>query len=246
MTTLSTPEGTFEVVGNQVVFTPAPNYTGTTPAVPYRVTMTDDQVAESTVTVTVTPTATPDTATTPVNTPVTVDVLANDGLDPANVAKVELLDGSGSPVTSLTTPEGVFEVVNNEVVFTPAQDYTGTTPAVPYRVTMSDDQVVESTVTVTVAPAATPDTATTPVNTPVTVDVLANDGLDPANVKTLELLDGSGAPVTSLTIPEGTFEVVGNQVVFTPAADYTGTTPAVPYRVTMTDDQVVELSLIHI
>ena len=91
------------MVGNEVVFTPAPNYTGTTPAVPYRVTMADDQVVESTVTVTVTPTAEPDTATTPANTPVTVDVLANDGLDPANVAKVELLDASGNPVTALTT-----------------------------------------------------------------------------------------------------------------------------------------------
>ena len=59
----------------------------------------------------------------------TVDVLANDGLDPANVAKVELLDGSGNPVTTLTTPEGTFEVVGNQVVFTPATDYTGTTPA---------------------------------------------------------------------------------------------------------------------
>lgn len=64
------------------------------------------------------------------------------------------------------------------------------------------------------APIANADTPTTTVGTPVTVDVLAND--TDANADALT--------ITSTTVPaHGTDSVVAGEIVYTPAAGYTGT-----------------------
>jgi Leucine-rich repeat (LRR) protein len=82
------------------------------------------------------------------------------------------------------------------------------------------------------------DTATTTVNTSMTIDVLANDGLagepalDPAS---LTLLDADGNPAAQVAVTGGTFEVVDGAIVFTPTADFTGTVPTVTYQVTNAD-----------
>ncbi|MGA1835900.1 hypothetical protein VD659_03110 [Herbiconiux sp. 11R-BC] len=89
------------------------------------------------------------------------------------------------------------------------------------------------------APAVHPtaivdDTATTAAATPVTIDVLANDGLpgepalDPAS---LTLLDAAGDPATQVSVAGGTFTASGGVVVFTPTAGFTGTAAAVSYQV---------------
>lgn len=75
------------------------------------------------------------------------------------------------------------------------------------------------------APRATPlldDIAETPRGVQVTIDVLANDGTDPAlDFDTLRLLDGT-AGVSSLTVAGGTFTVVNGSIVFVPEAGFVG------------------------
>ncbi|WP_181034361.1 hypothetical protein, partial [Arthrobacter sp. GMC3] len=83
------------------------------------------------------------------------------------------------------------------------------------------------------------DTATTLNTTPITIDVLANDGLpgeatlDPT---TLTLLDSAGNPTTQLSVNGGVFTLANSKVVFTPTAGFTGTVPAVQYAVTNVDN----------
>lgn len=85
----------------------------------------------------------------------------------------------------------------------------------------------------------TDDVATTPVNTPVLVDVLANDGEpgQPALIpSTLTLLDQDGNAVSTLTLAAGVFSLDSEKVLFTPATGFVGAVPAVTYRVTNVDE----------
>ena len=117
-----------------------------------------------------------DTATTDEDTPVTIDVLANDS------------DPDSDPLTiiaaSVPAAQGDVDVVGNQLVFTPAENFTGTA-TISY--TVSDGNGLTDTATVAVevggvndAPDAVNDTAETAFETPVTIDVLANDS-DPEN-----------------------------------------------------------------
>ncbi|MBX3093697.1 MAG: hypothetical protein KF680_04030 [Cryobacterium sp.] len=180
-----------------------------------------------------------DSETTAYETQVTVDVLDNDGLlgEPAlDASTLALLDGT-TPVTTLTVTGGTFAVVSGQIQFTPAASFSGSAGPVTYQVTNVDGVVGTATITITVgaAPQHTTmlnDTASTAFQTAVTVDVLGNDGLpgEPAlDASTLALLDGT-TPVTSLTITEGVFEVVGGQIQFTPSSSHTGPVSAVTYQ----------------
>jgi CshA-type fibril repeat protein len=107
------------------------------------------------------PAASPDTATTQQDVAVTLDPPANDtaGLGAALLpGSVRLLDG-GTPVTSLTTPDGTYLVntTNGQVLFTPAAGFFGTTAPVPYRITDSSGQQAESTLQIEVAFLAVPE-----------------------------------------------------------------------------------------
>jgi hypothetical protein len=82
------------------------------------------------------------------------------------------------------------------------------------------------------------DTATTPNTQPVTIDVLANDGLpgEPlVDATTLTLLDADGDPTTQLTVTGGVFTLSNGTVVFTPTAGFAGAVADVSYQVTNTD-----------
>ncbi|MFM1813783.1 MAG: hypothetical protein RLZ98_478, partial [Pseudomonadota bacterium] len=210
------------------------------------------------------PTATNDAATTDEDTPVTVDVLANDGdidgtLDPASVGIEDPLN-PGTFVTSLTVPgEGVWTVdtdplsaTHGQITFTPEANYHGPVTPVTYQVSDDDGAPVTATVSITIndindAPTATNDAATTDEDTPVTVDVLANDGdidgtLDPASVGIEDPLN-PGTFVTSLTVPgEGVWTVdtdplsaTHGQITFTPAANYHGPVTPITYQVSDDD-----------
>ncbi|MFJ2368188.1 leucine-rich repeat domain-containing protein [Microbacterium sp. NPDC087665] len=79
------------------------------------------------------------------------------------------------------------------------------------------------------------DTATTVNTQPVTIDVLANDGLagEPLlDAGTLTLIDSSDNPVTQLAVAGGVFAVVNGAIVFTPTAGFAGTVDPVSYAVT--------------
>jgi hypothetical protein len=198
---------------NTVTYTPAMNFNGTDT---FTYTISDGMLTDTaTVTVTVTPANDPpdardDTATTPEDTAVTIPVLAND-VDP---------DGDALTVTAVTQPANGMVVINadNTVTYTPAMNFNGTDT---FTYTISDGQLTDTaTVTVTVtpqndAPDARDDAATTVVNTPVTIPVLAND-VDP---------DGDPLTVTAVTTPANGAVVINadNTVTYTPNLGFTGT-----------------------
>ncbi len=158
-----------------------------------------------------------DTSVTTVNTPVTIDVLAND-------------IGNGLSITSVTQPaNGTASIVNGAIVFTPNQDFTGTDSFI-YTVTDSNGAQSQATVTVTVnaagggnngggnggsntTPVAVDDNSSTPVNTPVTIDVLVND----------TDADGDILTISSITQPQnGSAAISKGDLVYTPDNDFTG------------------------
>ncbi|MGH8580899.1 MAG: Ig-like domain-containing protein [Gammaproteobacteria bacterium] len=163
------------------------------------------------------PVANNDTAGTTVNTPVTINVVTNDtdangNLDPTSVAI------AANPANGTAVPDG-----NGGVTYTPNSGFFGTDG---FTYTVNDSQGATSnvaTVTViTVQPANVPpvannDSAATGVNTPIGIDVVANDtdangSLDPATVAIVSN-PANGAVVNNLN---GT-------VTYTPSPGFFGT-----------------------
>ena len=162
------------------------------------------------------PLAEDDLAETDKDVPVVVDVLANDtdadgDLDPTSVVLV------GSP------QHGYAEVdpATGQILYTPDAGFTGV-DAFVYRVLDLTQQAATATVLLEVfsighPPEAVSDVAETPEDTPITIDVAANDtdadgDLDPGSVRIrVGPLQGT-ADVDPQT----------GQVLFTPAADFSG------------------------
>lgn len=236
-------EGTYRVGGDGVVtFAPAKGFEGVTTPATYRIADSNGTTAEGLLVLTVGkgPSAVADVATTKQNVNVTVDPLAND--EPGTGAQldrtsVQVYGGSWSQ--KVTIPgQGVFTVANGKIAFDPEPAYRGVV-SVAYQVTDTTGNKASAAVTITVAPV-TPviadDTATTPYETPVTVDVLANDkpGDVSAPLGDVRLVDPStGNAVATLTVPgEGTFTVQPTGAIqFAPVDGFAGVTVPVGYQV---------------
>lgn len=166
---LVTPEGTWQVEGDgSIIFTPAPGYTGATPAVEYEITDENGTTDTALLTVTVRPgpTAAPDSGTTPHDTPVTVPLLPNDTPGPLGDGTPGAWDVATVVFTSpaatdggrtLRVPgEGVYTIdpATGAVTFDPEPGFSGRATPVDYRVTDSHGNDATSTVTITVGPVA--------------------------------------------------------------------------------------------
>ncbi|WP_299282093.1 tandem-95 repeat protein [uncultured Tateyamaria sp.] len=155
------------------------------------------------------PDAVDDTATVEEDGTVDISVLAND-TDP---------DGDDLRITDASSPDGEVTInPDGTITFSPNENFNGPT-TITYTVT--DDQGGEDTATVTVdvtpvndAPDAVNDATTTDEDTPVTIDVLAND----------TDVDGDALTITGASVPadQGTVDIVDNQLLFTPAQDFNG------------------------
>ncbi|MCF8304059.1 MAG: LruC domain-containing protein [Bacteroidales bacterium] len=182
---------------------------------------------EATVTITIIagPTAVDDSETTDMNTPVDIDVLSNDqqGTAPLDPTTVEFVNGTEpNPGT-----EGTFTVNSNTglVTFTPVNGFTGTV-TVDYEVCDDNDLCDVATITVDVqtvqGPTANDDSETTQQDTPVDIDVLANDqeGDAPLDPSTVEFVNGTEPDPST----EGTYTVNNTTgiVTFTPVSSFTG------------------------
>lgn len=170
----------------------------------YTVTDTAGTAATATVTVVVPPTAEGDSASTDANTPVTVDVQRNDL-------------GTGLRTEIATPPAHGTAAVDGQgrIEYRPTTDWSGT-DTLTYQVVDTDGRSsTQATVTITVAPIARPDTASTTAGAPVTVTastLLGNDS-------------GAGLTVTGVDrATDGTvvLDADGN-AVFTPADGFSGT-----------------------
>lgn len=155
------------------------------------------------------PIALPDFATTPEDRDVIIDVLAND-LTP---------DGQPLQVQSGRAENGEVNLNSDgTITYTPYRDFNGL-DTITYTVVDPDGNTSTSFVQVTVTPVndlpeAQDDYAETPLNTPVVIDVLAND-LD---------LDGDALSIVGTpTSANGTVAVnPDGTITFTPNAGFTG------------------------
>ncbi|MBS0122685.1 Ig-like domain-containing protein [Thetidibacter halocola] len=159
------------------------------------------------------PVANPDTATTPEDTAIVIPDPSDNDTD---------VDGDPLTVTSIGTPTNGTATLNPDgtVTYTPDTGFTGE-DTIPYTVDDGNGGTDTGEIIVTVtpdgddnaAPDAVDDTATTTVNTPVVIPVLANDSDpdgDPITVETAIATNG-----IATVNPDGT-------VTFTPDDGFTG------------------------
>ncbi len=204
-----------------VTYTPAPGTSGTA-TFPYGVTGANDEQAAGTVTVTITPVVAATDA----------DATADGTLVvPADKGVLEGATGTGLTVTDNTDPgHGTVEVgKDGSYTYTPEPGYSGKDT---FDVTITDGSgnTTTGTVTITVAPKAVDDTATTTTGTPIDVAVTENDkgtalrvtGVGTAANGTVRISDTTG---TGGTVARDT------GVTYTPADGFSGT-DAVTYTVT--------------
>lgn len=153
-----------------------------------------------------------DSVTTDEDAAVTIDVTAND----TNV--------TASTVAITSQPSnGAAEVdTSGLITYTPIADFHGT-DRLTYSVNSSDNTgTPTATVTITVtdindAPTAMDDSGSTLVNTPLSIDVLANDTDSDGT------LSGAGLEVTSAAVSGGTdIDTVTGTITYTPASGFTG------------------------
>ncbi|NJN46473.1 MAG: tandem-95 repeat protein [Candidatus Competibacteraceae bacterium] len=144
-----------------------------------------------------------DTASTPVQMPVTIAVLAND-------------TGAGLAISQVTDPAGGTVIVNvdSTITYTPNPDFVGT-DVFTYTITDAFGQSDTAFVTITVlAPGlnAVDDTTTTPAETPVDIDVLAND-------------TGTDLVISQVVNPANGAAVLNgdNTITYTPDPGFAGT-----------------------
>ncbi len=155
------------------------------------------------------PVAVGDVAATPVNVPILIDVLANDSDLEGNTLTIVAVGQPGAG--------GIAGVVGDKVRFAPATGFVGT---VVFSYTISDG-ALQDTAPVTVVvhsvnapPVAVGDVISTPQNTLVQIDALAND------------YDPDGDPISIVAVGQtsnGATGVSGSQVTFMPNTGFSGT-----------------------
>ncbi|MFM1852732.1 MAG: hypothetical protein RL164_49 [Bacteroidota bacterium] len=229
-TTLTTAQGTWGVNNGNLTYTPALNFIGLA-TISY--TINDNTGATSNsagiVEVNVTPVndapqATNDLATTQEDTPVTINVLTNDSdIEGLNPASVTILTQPSNGTVSINATTGA-------ITFTPAANYFGSA-SFTYQVCdfgspiLCDDATVSITVTaVNDAPIAVNNSASTLEDTPVTLNITANDtDIDGTiNTATVDLDLSTTGIQTTLTTAEGLWAVNNGNLTFTPTANYNG------------------------
>ena len=211
ITDATSPNGSVTFSGNNITYTPTADFNGAT-TVTYTISDGAGGTASGTVTINVSnindaPVASDDSATTNEDTAVVINVLAND----------TDIDNDALSVSSVSATNGS-AVVNGggNVVFTPAADYNGSA-TVTYTVTDGNGGSDNASVSVSIAavndnPIANPDTASVNEDESVSINVLAND----------TDVDGDTLSVANASVTAGSVQVVGNQVNYTPDADFNG------------------------
>ncbi len=200
-----------------VLYTPNPNFNGTD-SFHYRISDGHGGLASAIVTVTVNPVndppvANPDSATTNQGAPVTVNVVAND----------TDVDGDGLRVVAIVTPPGQGTAAISsptQILYTPNPSFFGTDSLV-YQIGDGNGGRANGTLSITVLhvnhiPVANPDSVTTNEDTPISINVTAND----------TDADGDALVVGAILTPptHGTATIASaSNVLYTPAPNFNGT-----------------------
>ena len=177
-----------------------------------------------------------------------------------NPDTLTLLNESGEEVTSVTTPQGKYELdkANKTITFTPNKDFAGEATPVKVQIKDVNGTKVETTYTPTVI-EVTPtgkDSATTgpqgiAQTSPIVFDqkdesdnttVNFETGHERVELKqnTLTLVNGNGEKVTTITVPEvGTYELKDGAITFTPVKTFKGTAEGVTVQVEDENGKIV-------
>ncbi|MGK7903588.1 MAG: Ig-like domain-containing protein, partial [Hormoscilla sp.] len=207
---ISANGGNVTVSGEGVIYTPATDFTGTDSFI---YSITDDRpggIDTATVTVRVNadnqrPIASDDTTETTKNIPVTIDVLGGD-TDP---------DGDTLSISGVSSPSfGIASISGDRVIYTPNSGVTGTDR---FIYSISDGELT-ATATVTVntinqSPIAEDNAVTTLEDRSVAIAV-SSEETDP---------DGDPLSVTAGNGVNGTVTVSGQELIYTPEANFAGT-----------------------
>ena len=224
ITAVTTPTGgSVAISGAQLSYVPNPGFSGIDR---FAYTITDGNGGNATANVAVTvpaapnqpPVAIDDVGNATAGASVVLDVLDNDS-DP---------DGDPLVVVGVTPPaNGVVAFDGASVTYSPAAGFVGT-DAFTYTIEDGRGGSATATVTVTVSalpnqpPVPVPDAVVTPTNTPITIDVLANDS-DP---------DGDPLTIIAVTQPaNGAASIVNGQLYYAPDNGFFGAFDIFTYTV---------------
>ncbi|MCW2120516.1 Ig-like domain-containing protein, partial [Flavobacterium sp. 7A] len=244
-------------VSGVITFTPLPGFHQDPTLIAYNVEDNDgNQSNNATVTIDYKPIASDDKNTIPaiIGQPVTVNVVTNDTNGDLVDATTVVLDPTSVTGGIAVSPEEVNVpgigswIADNagNVTFTPDPAYTLDPPVISY--TVKDDEgnaSAPATITLDYTPISTPDVSTeNPINTPVVIDVVANDTngdlIDPITVSLVNpgnatnIVTDANGDITSLVIPgEGTWNVnlVTGVVTFTPNSGFITNPTPINYNV---------------
>ncbi|WP_094985636.1 retention module-containing protein [Cellvibrio mixtus] len=225
ITIQSAVNGTLNVVGGNIVFTPAADYSG--PA-SFRYTISDGKGGFSTGTVHIT--------VNPVNDPTVMkpevvsvledsfiegNVLAND-YDPDDVLSIQYYEIDGvkhSPGTELDiSGVGTFLLLSNgDYTFTPFANYNGPVPVISYTTNTGASSTLTITITpVNDLPVAVDDNFSMEGNTSLVInpsELLANDYDIDGDILSVSTIFG---------IDNGTVSISGGNIIFTPTPGFSG------------------------
>ena len=243
-------------------FTPSGTFTGTVPHITYTLsdgTLTDTGLLDIFVEPTNTnPDAVNDVNSTQEDTPVSGNVRSNDtDAETSNASLVVTQYSFTVSGVTYTYPAGSTNVIpgagtivmnaNGTYTFTPFPDYNGSVPTIIYTISDGNGGTDTGTLDINVTAmndrpiAVNDDNKTTPEDTPVTVNVLANDSdIDGGNTVltvtqfTIAGINGSFTTSSIANIPgKGTVTVTpSGDLTFTPVANYNGPVPTITYTVT--------------
>ena len=158
------------------------------------------------------PVAVDEIVSTPFETPIDVDPLANDSDpdgDPLTITEINGVVLTPGTPQSIAVPNGTVDVAaDGTITVTPDNGFTGTID-VPYTIEDSDgatDSAVHSVEVPNPPPVAVDETVSTPFETPIDVDPLANDSDPDGDPLTITEINGVAltGSVQMITVTNGT------------------------------------------
>ncbi|KAI9549349.1 hypothetical protein GHT06_003715 [Daphnia sinensis] len=255
-------------------FTPVLGYVGAVPVATFTLSDGNGGTATNSLTLSIinvndAPLVVDDSLTGAEDAPITGNVLTNDSDVDGDAIKVTqfVVGGITVPVdpanggsTSIANVGTIIMNADGTFTFTPLANYNGTVPAITYTLsdgTATDTGSLNLTVTaINDAPLAVDDVVNATEDTPLTGNVLTNDGDVDLNttltVSTFTINGVSYNSGTTASIPGvGTVEVKADgPYTFTPALNYNGAVPDITYAITDgnggTDTGLLDITLIAV